>query len=167
LRQKIVIPENSVGSGVGFGLSESHVGKELANAAITKLALVGSGLIESVSNGFDRKDAIFYLSFEPYDNLHDLRFEVEGLGFGIKFWQFLISYVFYFLPEELFGFRGFSHLLLKLDGFEGVLDSGLVRVFFQSFDELVDQGSKFKVQSSRFKVQSLRFKDQNSKTFIL
>ena len=63
LREKIIIPEDGVGSGMGLRLSESHGGKELANAAITELALIGSGLIESVSNGFDRKNAIFYLRF--------------------------------------------------------------------------------------------------------
>jgi hypothetical protein len=68
LSKKIVIPEDGVGSGLGFGLSKSHRGKEPTNPAIGELAFFGFALIESIGNDFNRKDAIFYLWFKPYDS---------------------------------------------------------------------------------------------------
>ncbi len=43
-----MIPEDGVGSGMGFGLSESLGGKDPAKAGVSKPSLFGSGLIESV-----------------------------------------------------------------------------------------------------------------------
>jgi hypothetical protein len=51
---------------MGFCLSESHGGKEVANAAICEPVFFGSALIESarilgleIGNGFNREDTVF------------------------------------------------------------------------------------------------------------
>ena len=65
MRKKIVIPEDGVGSGMGFRLSESHGGKEPANPLISDVAFLGSFLVMSVGDGLHWKHTIFHFIFEP------------------------------------------------------------------------------------------------------
>ncbi len=111
----MVIPEDGVGPGMGFRLSESHGGKEPTNPAIGELAFFGSALVESIGNDFDRKSAVFHLWFKAYNSLGDLSFQVGGLG--RRSFQCISSDGFNQLPEYLFGFKVFAQRLLKLDGF--------------------------------------------------
>ncbi|MCK4223977.1 MAG: hypothetical protein KAX39_02275 [candidate division Zixibacteria bacterium] len=82
---------------MGFSLSESHGGEEPTNTVISELAFFGFALIESarilgleIGDGFDRKNAISYQMFKPYDSILNLSFQVEGLW--KKFGQYFFSY---------------------------------------------------------------------------
>ena len=97
-----------------FCLAEAHVGKKLADTAISKPAFRGFVLIKIVGDDLDRKQTVFDLIFKAQDDA--LYLGLETVDRGTRHRQFLVSQFLYHMPEDVFAFPRFDHLKFKFDG---------------------------------------------------